>query len=590
MYAIGTGRMWRINAVVSPLLVEQLSEGQTTLTQRFVEGLTYISLSISTKFHCSKQKRQRRHSTGPRQQVTNGQLATIVIMFSLPQIILQIIAFFVQPQRRYIMFNDDESIGRATCGSNAATIGEDIITYCFVLLALLILTLLFMAFSSRKLPSLFNETRVIYDSTFLSVILLLLGAAVIALTNTPIISPDVQYLVSFAVVISVTLNSTIRILLPKLNMVWKGDTVVVSKLVTDHHKSEREKRANRSKNNSGSVADSVTVSGVDYTQQHSLLQSSEVRSSLASFRSDISASGRDSLDTSDRIPGGHNIAGAKLNPKDSFFTDEPQNSSVDNNGRESPTQQDSADTDIETGTKDLHSQDEKKDKAPPERMMPKKKSSRSMVSFVKGTFTKEESKRDTKKKQGHKHASSRPHRIVVTEDETPSRRLVLRMLDLQSNLQAVNQKIMTGMVVSPEEWESLTELTAMLENTFTDEVEFEWEDNTEKQKRRLERMIPKSAGLDTKNKHNTVGTIFETQEEEPPEFHDVSDEQADDAKMPAVSVAPEDKEDKTGESAAVENVEEQKETSAGPVVSNEADEVVSGDGGASDKAGPEYFI
>jgi hypothetical protein len=154
-----------------------------------------------------------------KQQITISQLALVVMIFTIPQVAVQIVGLVLQPQSWEIEFNDDESVGRASCSSNVDA-AHDVMTYSFLMLFLLVIFLLFMAHSSRKLPSLFNETQVIYDSTFLSLVLLLLGGAVIALTNSPSTNPDVQYLVSLVLVLSITINSTVRIILPKLKMVW----------------------------------------------------------------------------------------------------------------------------------------------------------------------------------------------------------------------------------------------------------------------------------------------------------------------------------------------------------------------------------
>jgi hypothetical protein len=64
---------------------------------------------------------------------------------------------------------------------------------------------------------------------------------------------------------------------------------------------------------------------------------------------------------------------------------------------------------------------------------------------------------------------------VVAKNETPARRLVLRMVDLQEHLHSVNERIMSGLAVSEEEWTKLRKLCRNMGLVFTNEVRFEWE-------------------------------------------------------------------------------------------------------------------
>jgi len=330
MYAITAGRLWRIHAVISPLLLEHLSKGEPGMLQRFVEALTLVSYKLNNLFTLKRKNMRRSTGGGLKQQISQFQLACVVAIFAIPQVLLQIVAAIVQPQERQIKFNEDESIGRATC-SNGVAAGSKIVNYGFLLLLLLVLILLFMAHSSRKLPSLFNETNVIYDSTFLSMVLLVLAGAVIALTNSPTSSPNVQYLISLALVLSITLNSGVRIVLPKLKRVWKNETVIVSKLVTDHHRKAREKRAmcdSAERDSTTSPMHGVTgldmstpnyqnsFSGGDYdqTQGHGLLPTYHSNSDDIGGRCSLGS--RDSnLSSTEDVDKKHQVSKIVENPK-----------------------------------------------------------------------------------------------------------------------------------------------------------------------------------------------------------------------------------------------------------------------------------
>jgi len=67
------------------------------------------------------------------------------------------------------------------------------------------------------------------------------------------------------------------------------------------------------------------------------------------------------------------------------------------------------------------------------------------------------------------------HPIEISDDETPSRRLVLRMVDLHLVLSRVNQRILSGLAVSHDDWKLLKEASVDLGIAFGDEVKFKWE-------------------------------------------------------------------------------------------------------------------
>ena len=596
MYAITIGRLWRIHAVISPLLLEHLSKGKPGVVAKFVAALTYVSFAGNNMFTVRKQN-MRQRTAGLKQQISAFQLGCVVGLFAFPQFIIQVLAVIFQPQARVIQFNDDESVGRATCSSGVSA-AADLVNYGFLVLLLLVIILIVMAHSSRKLPSLFNETHVIYDSAFLSMVLLCLGAAVIALTDSPTASPDVEYLISMVLVLSITLNSGVRIMLPKLKRVWKNEVVIVSKLVTDHHRKAREKQAMRDSGGATGIGASYTNhfhssfsrgdGDYDMAQTDGLVATYHSNSNEVLGRS-CSMSGRSSV-SSNMSDGGNNIAEInkkynittikenELNGSVSSFAGD--SSGVDNQqstharaDRNSPAgitglQNDKIEEDVVVDFKDelsdtasqkhviMKGHSGSMDEAEPidlenatvgldatpsnaavdsgrndvvksfetdekddlekagavgissgqhseekerktsfglgasgllKNFMAKGLSWR--ISSSKGfdvgvsddeggpDQNKAETHDEQKEPREHRRRRRRlANRMVVTEDETPARRLVLKMLDLQDQLEAVNNKIMSGVAVTQEDWGVITKLTGKLDRTFTNEVEWEWEE------------------------------------------------------------------------------------------------------------------
>ena len=65
--------------------------------------------------------------------------------------------------------------------------------------------------------------------------------------------------------------------------------------------------------------------------------------------------------------------------------------------------------------------------------------------------------------------------MVVRPDETPARRLILKMVDLQESLSDMNRRIMSGQAVPEDEWERVRAMSYHLSTSFQHEVQFAWE-------------------------------------------------------------------------------------------------------------------
>jgi hypothetical protein len=409
LYAITIGRLWRINAVISPLLMHSLRQ-KTSWTSRMME---YLRRATSWDDNS-----RRRRPKNLRKQISHRQLALVVTLFTLPQVIIQVLSFTLQPQSRTIDYNEDESKGRATCDSGF-DMKSSLRDYGFWAFLLLILLLLFMAQTTSQLPSLFNETKVIYESALFSVVLLVLGLGIIVVTDDPATSPSVTYLVAVVWTLSIALNTSLRIMMPKLRMVWRNEKVVVSKLVSDHAKSVREEDLRYS-----TFSASATVSGMSSTYSHSSVRMSGVHSNSLELADPVTSE-------CDNI---HNHEAGE-----SHEDTEKLNSSPDG----------SADF-VQPPTLPLTN---------PETPKPGKDDG--------------DSKRRANALSPKKRTPS--SRILVKCDEPPSRRLLLKMVDLQQQLAAVNSRIMSGIAVAEEEWNTVRKMSSKLGSTFNDDVDFAWD-------------------------------------------------------------------------------------------------------------------
>ena len=81
--------------------------------------------------------------------------------------------------------------------------------------------------------------------------------------------------------------------------------------------------------------------------------------------------------------------------------------------------------------------------------------------------------------QKHDDSSSRrprSRRIRIDDNHAPSRSLILKMMEVQSNLTNANQEINSGSAITHEEWANLREACVELGSVFRDDVRFEWEE------------------------------------------------------------------------------------------------------------------
>ena len=73
----------------------------------------------------------------------------------------------------------------------------------------------------------------------------------------------------------------------------------------------------------------------------------------------------------------------------------------------------------------------------------------------------------------------RSKRIRIDDNHAPSRSLILKMMEVQTNLKNANQEINSGYAITHEEWANIREACVELGSVFRDDVKFEWEEKKE---------------------------------------------------------------------------------------------------------------
>jgi len=77
------------------------------------------------------------------------------------------------------------------------------------------------------------------------------------------------------------------------------------------------------------------------------------------------------------------------------------------------------------------------------------------------------------RKRSSRYGFAQP-KIIVSPEEMPPRRLVLKMVDLQEELASVNKNIMSGLAVKPEAWDAVVDLVTRIAKNFREYVVFSW--------------------------------------------------------------------------------------------------------------------
>ncbi|CAB9530557.1 expressed unknown protein [Seminavis robusta] len=253
-YAITLGRVWRIHAIVSPAvmkLTHHTTTNTNTTDQRrrttstsdtMMETLLFRPIQKLTSYVVTWENQSR--PTSLRKSISELQLVLVVTLFTVPQVLLQLLGATLQPRQITLALhndNDNDDTARQYCRSSTAVGGSFFFYGCLVFVGLMI-SLLLMARYTRRLPSLFNESRVIFDSVLSSLTLLAVGAGFLLIGSTGTGShnndPSLEYLVCVMVILCATLQASLRLMLPKLKMAWRGETIVVSELASSSELAE----------------------------------------------------------------------------------------------------------------------------------------------------------------------------------------------------------------------------------------------------------------------------------------------------------------------------------------------------------------
>ena len=466
IYAIMIGRLWRISVVISPLLTMESSNDKkqwsSVASRVLFDCLTRVSKlgdNISCRRNRNNAKTQHSSFRGSlRSTVTNLQLGKVVVLFLIPQIVIQILALVLQPAEIALSYNNNLSVGRMTC-SPQDTNSTSLSMWGWYVLLLFFLLILFLAYESRTLPSLFNETPEIYNSVLTSIIVIAVGLATIRLSDSPTTSPDVAYLLRVLIVITMTLNVSLRIMLPKIRLAKSGKPILINKLVTDHRVASQSSFGAYSSNSfSGGGAPSYHSQNSNSNVESTLFASQMSKVSVVDESQDLEAAPAANASNDEAAP-----ANASNDSKDEAADDSSHVRFADEEAVGPPSASPN-DCTVEAADAAQHVR-----------------------------FANDEAGRPTASSKTGSSSSlnGKPRRqsirtVRIDDKHAPSRKLTLKMIETQKALTDANHDMNSGYAISHEEWSNLREACVELGTFFRDGVEFAWEQENEDNQEREE--------------------------------------------------------------------------------------------------------
>ena len=369
-----------------------------------------------------------------------------------------------------------------------------------------------VARQSQDLPSLFNEATVIFDVTLVSVIILAVATIVIIMTKGASTSPTVQYIIGVLGTLAMILNASVKLVVPKLQMVWRGDIVVVTKFISYHQKEKRKKpsiiiyneddlpvdpRHSDKDDDDTSEASSVvlvhatveeSMDPLDLAGEQDEFHSdaiplepiAEAFDSINSIAFDLSTVKQNGT-LPNSAPNSH-----EFHPLGSAPRKRPTVVAMPHSCHNFMRSRRTIVTGVETPSSRKHLFAEEGIEGPRSRKhlfahegkQPSGfKSMRAGMAAAMGSVRSLATDTPMSKRQHVEYFEIDYHprveeKIKISENETPSRRLLLRMIDVQQLLKKVNHTLLAGMPVPREKWDLIREASIELGGVFEEDVEF----------------------------------------------------------------------------------------------------------------------
>eukprot|EP00980_Cylindrotheca_fusiformis_P027403 scaffold20339_cov128-Cylindrotheca_fusiformis.AAC.3 len=497
VYAILLGRMWRVRAVISPLLLLTL-EKKEDWTSKIVHWVNQFTA-------CSS--RQSRHQKKIRRKITDSQLARVILLLIMPQVIIQIAMLCLDNRMVVDEIARDgfvDEIFRCEYGLFHSILPDIAVSF----IGIEFLMLLVLTYRSKDLPSLFNETTLVWAILRATFVLLIFGVSLVAATIDHYNTANIRFIVPALILGFNMCQVCWMITWSKLKVAWNGQTILVTKLIADHN-FKKTKGMGMAKDglSSGDSSEYTFLKRFSLSSPVPTKSPMQVQSPATPVMvSNNDGNGKDT-ESGDISDDGSTDSSVVLKRSEEVLMDDTSGddpvlessqsfrvlgaySSPSNRrlGAFSPLNyfKSSAYQDLHVSQQELARrgsmlvrrrrlpQRESGERSGPAQRRSEDSGGRTSL-FRKSTAPTSLVLESSIERNPRLHSSI----IRITETEAPGRRLLLRMIDVERTLARVNRALLTGQLVNQYDWEDVRGGCVVLGEVFSSDVKFGWEDGME---------------------------------------------------------------------------------------------------------------
>lgn len=225
MSCVMIGRLWRIYST----LTVAMDMGRSKKATRFSGKQIMAFFGMLANFHVIfKGKVPSPKKSTLREKITEWDLSRLIFVLSLPQLMLQMLAPIISPGEIGVVLSDDERVGKVVCVHRSRWIEFSSVIF----LGFMFLVSTYVAWLTRDLPSLFNEKDKIFSAASVNAFIAFIVLSLIFITDDDTTSPNVTAFLSIILFMGITFTTIWQIVMPKIIRVWRGETVVVSDLMS----------------------------------------------------------------------------------------------------------------------------------------------------------------------------------------------------------------------------------------------------------------------------------------------------------------------------------------------------------------------
>lgn len=238
MYAILIARLWRIDAITTPVMGNTFTGNGADPNYQGPFLLRLLSFIAEGK--CPATASSVLPNRGPRRRSSYQSVRRTITNTMLVRIILVLVAPFVAIDTFLIAYgvfvetfdSEAESYETPMC-SNSVSVKR--MVYFIAFLMLQILTV-FVAYMTKELPSVVNESEAIFRSTWVNLMFAFAFSLLILMEPT---APNVELLSLTFVTICYVSSMTWFIIVPKLKVVWSGQNINIQQELHMHQQYRR---------------------------------------------------------------------------------------------------------------------------------------------------------------------------------------------------------------------------------------------------------------------------------------------------------------------------------------------------------------